>query len=225
MMVNEHLTRQMDIIPMDVLSTPITVIGAGAIGGWTTLALAKMGFKYLEVFDFDKVDTVNMNSQFYRFTDIGQSKVTALASLVHDFTGTKIVGWDQRWDGETRDGIVIAAVDNMEIRKRIWEAHAGKCFNTKAIIDPRMGAESALLFNKDPLNPKDLKEYPATLYTDGEAVHERCTAKATMYTAQLLSGLVCKAIKDRLTTPHYLRVVQWDIGANQALLWPNKPAS
>ena len=41
---NEHLTRQIDLIPTRVLNIPITVIGCGAIGGWTTLMLAKWAF-------------------------------------------------------------------------------------------------------------------------------------------------------------------------------------
>ena len=62
---NEHLIRQFDLIPEDVLGEPITIIGVGAIGSWTTLALAKMGFQNLTVFDDDKVSIENMNSQFY----------------------------------------------------------------------------------------------------------------------------------------------------------------
>ena len=31
----QHLTRQLDLVPLHILDTPITVIGAGAIGSWT----------------------------------------------------------------------------------------------------------------------------------------------------------------------------------------------
>jgi molybdopterin/thiamine biosynthesis adenylyltransferase len=214
---NEHLIRQQDIIPMNVLGERITIIGAGAIGGWTTLALAKMGFCNLTVMDFDIVDTVNMNAQFYRFKDIGKPKVMALAELVDEFTNVKIAAKNERYHGLPCQGIVIAAVDSMLVRKQIWDSHIVQPWGTRAIIDPRMGAEAALLYVMDPRDGQDREEYPKALYLDSEAVQERCTAKATIYTANLLSGLVVKAVKDILTKPNYLRVAQWDI-ANDTFL-------
>lgn len=211
---NEHLTRQMDLVPIDILGEKITIIGAGAIGGWTTLALAKMGFTNLTVFDFDKVDTVNLNSQFYRQKDVGRTKVGALHELVKDFTGTDIQHGVLRYESGVFPGIVISAVDNMGVRRLIWDNHKNKAPFTKAVIDPRMGAEAALLYVMRPMNVKDQSSYSTTLYNDADAVQERCTAKATIYTANLLSGLVVKAVKDVLTRPDYLRSAQWDIASN-----------
>jgi tRNA A37 threonylcarbamoyladenosine dehydratase len=36
------LTRQADIIPEHILKKQITIVGAGAVGSFTTLALAKI---------------------------------------------------------------------------------------------------------------------------------------------------------------------------------------
>ncbi len=214
MLANEHLTRQLDIIPLDILGEKITIIGAGAIGGWVTLSLAKMGFSDITVYDHDKVDTVNLNSQFYRQGDVGEYKVSALQKLVKEFTGWSIGATTMKYERGIFPGIVISAVDSMEVRRTIWENHANKSMFTKAVIDPRMGAESALLYVMRPMNAKDQKGYAKTLYSDTDAVQERCTAKATIYTANLLSGLVVKAVKDILTQPNYLRSAQWDIAAN-----------
>jgi molybdopterin/thiamine biosynthesis adenylyltransferase len=220
---NEHLTRQLDLVPLEILGEKITIIGAGAIGGWTTLALAKMGFSNITVYDFDKVDTVNLNSQFYRFADVGQPKVTALARLVYEFTQVSICPMAQRYEGGTFPGIVISAVDSMEVRRKIWAEHAGKSPFTRAIIDPRMGAEAALLYVMRPMDRKDQSSYSTTLYNDADAVQERCTAKATIYTANLLSGMVVKAVKDILTRPDYLRSVQWDIAGNDMFCFKAVP--
>jgi hypothetical protein len=209
----EHLTRQLDLIPMEVLGEPITIIGAGAIGSWTCLALAKMGFGNLTVWDFDKVDAVNLNSQFYRTKDVGYYKCGALEELVHDYTGVRI-GRQGRYDFGAFPGIVISAVDSMEVRKRIWDNHKDRSPGTRLIIDPRMGAETALLYAMNPMDRGDQASYEKTLYSDSEAVQERCTAKATIYTANMLSGLVCKTVKDVLTRPDYLRVAEWNIGQN-----------
>lgn len=219
---NEHLTRQRDIVPMAILDTPITIIGAGAIGSWTCLALAKMGFSTLEVWDHDEVNTVNLNSQFFRQRDVGKTKVGALRDLVEEFTGTKIPYRVRPYEGGIFPGIVIAAVDSMAVRRTIWENHKDKGLHTKAIIDPRMGAESALLYVMNPMSGVDQGDYEKTLYSDDQAVQERCTAKATIYTANLLSGLVCKAVKDVLTKPDYLRVAQWDIAQDAFLGFQRK---
>lgn len=210
---NQHLTRQMDIIPMNILSTPINIIGAGAVGGWVTLSLAKMGFTNLTVFDYDKVDVENMAYQFFRYTDIGYSKVHCLADLVQGFTNVKINVVEDKYTSKPLEGIVISAVDNMTTRKEIFEAQkvSLKC---KFIIDPRMGGEYAVLYVHKNHDRKSAESYEITLHTDKEAEHERCTAKGTMYTVNLLAGLTCKAVKDVLTTDKYLSLVQYDIGAN-----------
>lgn len=213
---SEFLTRQRDIIPTEVLDQSITIIGAGAIGGWTTLALAKMGFSDISVWDFDEVDTVNMNAQLYRYKDIGKPKVFALKEIVEDFTGVQITANNRPYEAGRFSGFVIAAVDSMKVRKLIWDQHKGWPL-TRCLIDPRMGAESALLFSVRPASIDDVTSYEKSFYSDEDAVQERCTAKATIYTANLLSGLVCKAVKDELVSERPLKSAQWDILGNDFL--------
>lgn len=212
---NAHLTRQLDLIPLEVLDEPITVIGAGAIGSFTVLSLAKMGFNNITVYDHDKIDVENMNCQFYRFKDIGKFKVQALKELVEEFTGVQITAKNELYKAGTFRGIVISAVDSMAVRKLIWEEHKEIAITTKLVIDPRMGAESALIYAMSPLNVKDIESYQKTLYTDENAVQERCTAKSTMYTAIMLSGQVCKIVKDFLVKSQpYARTTTWNIAQN-----------
>lgn len=211
------MTRQADLIPEAVLGERITIIGAGAIGSWTALALAKMGFENITVYDHDKIEIENMNSQFYPISAIGELKVQALCKLVESFTQVNITGRPCKYERGMFSGIVIAAVDSMAVRRLIWEEHKNKSFGTRAIIDPRMGAENALLYVMNPLDARDQASYEKSLYADDEAVAERCTAKATIYTANMLSGLVCKAVKDLVTRHDYLRVAQWNIAENAFL--------
>lgn len=211
---NVHLTRQADLIPEQVLGEQITIIGAGAIGSWTTLALAKMGFQNLTVYDFDTIELENMNAQLYPMHCVGQPKVQALGKLVKDFTGTSIQLVNGKYQKGHFPGIVISAVDSMSVRRVIWENHKHQSFGTRAIIDPRMGAEHALLYVMNPMSEGDIKSYEASLYSDQAGVQEPCTAKATIYTANMLSGLVCAAVKQILTRPDYLRTAQWNIKEN-----------
>lgn len=222
---NEHLTRQAEIIPAEVLNKHITVIGAGAIGGWTVLSLAKMGFNSIKVYDPDVISIENMNCQFYPYKAIGESKVVTLYKLVKSFANIRIEAVSALYGegSQLGSGIVIAAVDSMAVRKEIWKMHLGN-EATEYIIDPRMGAETALMYVMNPNSEKDVESYEKTLYSDENAVQERCTAKATIYTANLLSGLVCKAVKDIVVNKPYTRVSQWDIGNNSVVLWPSKKA-
>lgn len=218
-----HLTRQMDLIPLEVLGERINIIGAGAIGSFTALSLAKMGFANIHVFDDDNIEVENMSCQFFRHTDIGKPKAVALASLVQDFTNTVITVNNKRYAGGQLPGIVISAVDSMSARRLVWEQHRKLGVNTKAVIDPRMGAETALMYVMDPMSARDQGSYEQTLYTDDEAVQERCTAKATMYTALMLSGYVCKAVKDIVTGGNYPRSSMWSIKHDDFKAWHRDP--
>lgn len=221
----EHLIRQWEILPPEKMTAPITVIGAGAIGSFVVLALAKMGFEDITVWDFDTVSLENMNCQWYRFEDIGKPKVVALKKIIEDFTKTSIKECPFAWTPEVlfglQGGIVIAAVDSMKVRKQIWEA-AKESSNVHWIIDPRMASEYALCYVMDPTDLDDVRSYEKTLYSDENAVQERCTAKATMYTATMIAGYVAKAVKDIVTGGKYARVTHWDIAMNNMLNWAKK---
>ena len=217
--VNEHLTRQLDLLPVDKLGVPIKIVGAGAIGSWAGLALAKMGFGDITVCDHDTIEIENMNCQFYRFDDIGKNKAEALRDLIKDFTKTEIQVITEPYQGGILNGIVISAVDSMEVRKLIWDNHKKCSPNTKFIIDPRMGAETAMLYTMNPMDEQDIVSYEKTLYTDENAEHERCTAKATIYTANMLSGLVAKTVKDIVTGGNYPRTAIWSIRDNDFSAW------
>jgi molybdopterin/thiamine biosynthesis adenylyltransferase len=216
----DTLQRQWDLIPMEVLSKRITIIGAGAVGSWTALALAKMGFLNLEIWDDDEIDVVNMNCQFYPVTSIGEKKVIALQDMINMFTGHKVNVVSGKYEGTSITGdIVISAVDNMEVRKSIWD-------NSKAtwFIDPRMGAESLLLYTMKRHDPADMETYSKTLHTDGEGVQERCTAKSTIYCSNILSGLAARAVKQIATGQPHTRIVNGALSSDENIIlsWGKK---
>ena len=79
---HRHLTRQLDLIPLNVLNKPVTIIGCGAIGSFLGLQLAKMGMTNLTFFDHDTVSIENMSNQFYPRSAIGQNKASALYDML-----------------------------------------------------------------------------------------------------------------------------------------------
>lgn len=221
----QHLLRQIEIIPLEKLGENINIIGAGAIGSFTALALAKMGFGNIGIYDADKIENENMNCQFYPLDAIGKPKAVAIKEMVKAFSGFEIGSKEALYEGAPLPGLIISAVDNMKTRTMIWEA-AKKSPTAKMVIDPRMGAEAGLVYVMDPHDEKDVVAYEKTLYSDEEAVQERCTAKATMYSVLLIAGQVAKAVKDIVTGAPYARISHLGIKDNQYHLWPKHlPAS
>jgi len=213
-----HLLRQSDLIPAVTLSRRIHIIGAGAIGSHVSIALAKMGFLNQKVWDFDHVSIENMSSQGYRFKDIGRLKVDALKEMVHDYSNQDIDVSPSRYTGEQLEGIVVSAVDSMAARKIVWES-IKRCPLVDYLIDPRMSAEYAVMYIFDPNNGKDIEAYGKTLFDDSAGTAERCTAKATMYCASMISALVCKGIKDIVNKHAYPRVTNWNIAEDSFQSW------
>ena len=212
---NAHLTRQLDVIPLDVLNRRISIVGAGAIGSFTVFALCKMGFNDITVYDFDKVETENLNAQLYRLQDLGKFKVTALKEIIKDFCNIDIKIKTDRYTNQIFKDIVISAVDNMKTRRDIYEAHKERGIHTQYLIDPRMAIEFAYVQTIKPMDPTDGRSYEKTLFSDDQAVQERCTGKSTVYTAQLIGATIAKIIKDIATNKTHIKRITWDIANNE----------
>lgn len=75
------------------------------------------------------------------------------------------------------------------------------------------------MYVMQPMDVKDQQSYEKALYDDADAVPERCTAKSTMYTVGMISGLVAKTVKDLVTGAPYARTAQWAILENEFKAW------
>lgn len=215
-MNNAIYTRHLDIIPDAARQgKSITIIGAGAIGSWTALSLAKMGFTDITVVDYDTVDIVNVGNQLYGEAHVGKPKVEALAHIINVLSGVKIKTVQSKMSDAPMCSICIVAVDNMKTRKDIYDSWCkNKMFDLG--IDPRMGAENLLMYRYT----KDKAfGYEHTLYTDEEALRDSCTAKATVYTASLIAGLICKAVKDHAVgADGQMTSVMWNVKENASVI-------
>jgi len=61
----------------------VTVGGAGAIGSWTAILLARMGVKYFRLIDKDRVQIYNVSTQAFTPRHVGQYKVRALQEQLY----------------------------------------------------------------------------------------------------------------------------------------------
>lgn len=73
-----------------VAALPITVCGAGALGGNVAETLARMGFARLTVIDRDRVEARNLSTQPYTRGEVGAPKARALATSLYRAVGARV---------------------------------------------------------------------------------------------------------------------------------------
>jgi tRNA A37 threonylcarbamoyladenosine dehydratase len=204
-----NLSRQADLVDSKIFDTPCTIIGAGGIGSFTTLALAKMGFKEIYVFDDDMIEEHNLPNQFYPVDSIGASKTLALAEVVHQFTDTHIVVAPAKWDKSLPlpVGIVISAVDTMKVRKELYDA---LCNSRCIFIDGRMGGHQLEVRTCDMGSIEDKRQYKRTLWKDSETSVLPCTQKAVMYNVLMIASLIANQARLTLERKPYIREIIYD---------------
>ncbi|MBI5611372.1 MAG: ThiF family adenylyltransferase [Deltaproteobacteria bacterium] len=186
MSLNFH--RQLDVLDVPRLAQlPITVIGAGAVGSCTVLALAKSGAERITVYDDDRIEAHNLPNQWYRLADLGRPKVEALRDLVRDMAGVELDIRPHRFDGKGASEVTICAVDSMDVRIALWrQLHP----RPRLYIDARMGAEVGKVLCVGPF----ASWYDETLYPSSEALQAPCTARATMYCASGLGAFIASQV-------------------------------
>lgn len=187
---NRHI-RQSGLVDESILNTPITIVGAGAIGSFVALALAKCGFHSMTVLDPDTIEEHNISNQFYPLGNIGENKVTALRSMLRQFEDIDIVTHPDIYRGIEGGlkGIVISAVDNMATRKQLYE-ECRRNPNVKAYIDGRMGGNQLEVYTVEPKNAQSKKYYKSILWSDDEASETRCTEKAVIYNVLTIASWI-----------------------------------
>ena len=185
---NERYSRQKDIVPPKrIAACKATVIGVGAIGRQAALQLAAMGIPWLQLLDFDVVEESNLASQGYLQDDLGRPKVEATADLCHQINHLlEVHPVNGRFRRSMEVGnAVFCAVDKIDVRRLIWEAVKDKA---DFFADGRMSAEVLRILVA--CDSASRKHYPTTLFAAEEAFVGTCTAKTTIYSANVAAGLM-----------------------------------
>ena len=184
----ERYSRQKDIVPAEKLaSCKVTVVGVGAVGRQVALQLAAIGISYLQLIDFDTVEESNLASQGYLENDLTRPKVQATADLCQQISQRLET---QEVNGRFRKGmevgnILFNCVDSIDIRRLIWNAVKDR---VSFYCDSRMAAEVLRIITA--LDEASRTYYPKTLFRGEEAYQASCTAKTTIYCANIAAGLM-----------------------------------
>ena len=189
-----RFSRQLDIIDPTILDMPIVVVGAGSIGSWATMALAKMGCSDITIIDPEKVGEENIGAQIFGLEDVGKEKVNVLADRIEKELGEEIKCYVSKGEDvlpTLPKTILILALDSLEARKKCLLANQ---LNTPAfIIDVRMKAEliSAYLVFDQPSSKNYRKSLDNTVKVDAG----KCSEKGVIYNTFFCAGLVASLVK------------------------------
>jgi len=216
--IEDRNIRQRDIVsPEKLVATTAYVVGTGAIGRQVALQLAAIGVGTLVLIDPDRVGPENLAVQGFLESDLEQqlSKVTAVEKLCrainHEITvGVSEERFKRKTLSEWGSGIVFSCVDSMESRKFIWTACRGKC---TMLVDGRMAAEVCRVLTLR--RPQDWEYYESTLFDDMQAYQATCTAKSTLYCANIAAGFMVSQLSKLYRNMSYDRDVQINILANE----------
>ena len=185
---NERYSRQRDIVPPErIADCKATIIGVGAIGRQVALQLSAMGIPWLQLVDHDKVEWSNLASQGYLEGDMGKLKVNATLELCWRINAaTQIHAVPERFRRSMEIGnIVFCCVDRIDVRRLIWEAVKDR---VNLLCDGRMSAEVLRVLTA--CDSESRKHYPTTLFNSDEAFVGPCTAKTTIYCANIAAGFM-----------------------------------
>lgn len=173
----------------------IVVFGAGSLGSFITLNLAKLGFNDILVYDFDTVKDYNIPNQFYRVQDIDKLKVEALKEIVKDFTEVEIIAKNSKIDNDTifipsLYDIFILTFDTLETRKMIYDKFKGV---SNYLIDARMGGEEFHIITSKMNDEEDLSKHDEEFNII--PTNLECGEKSVIYSVLAISAEVCNIVK------------------------------
>lgn len=87
--LHEELARNRNTLEK-VNNHPITICGAGALGGNLCESLARIGCAGLQVIDRDRIEQHNLSTQPYFKSDVGSFKAKILANNLYRAVGIKV---------------------------------------------------------------------------------------------------------------------------------------
>jgi len=182
------------------------ILGCGAIGSSAATQICRMGGTNFYLYDYDKVDIVNIGVSQYNNDDVNKYKVDALEEHLKAINPRiQVETFNERFTNYSPDGndIAILGFDSMEAR---LEAVMIMCrvnsVKPKFIIDGRMGAEHYQQYIFD--NPTVAK-YRQEWYDDETGSVEPCNAKATSYCSNMSGSFIANAVRKLITNQPYNR--------------------
>lgn len=169
------LAKSYEFFQPEMCKERIHIIGCGAIGSTVAENLVRFGLTNITLYDFDFVEPHNIANQMFTQSDIGKTKVDALAEMLYNINpevknNMKLV--HKGYTGQKLSGYVFLCVDNIDLRREI----ATKCKDNqyvKAMFDFRMRLTDAQHYAANWQDKKMIEDFLKSMaFTHEEAKEE-----------------------------------------------------
>ena len=187
-----NLSRQNKLVPKDkIQDITIKIFGVGSVGSHTAKVLAKTGFKHIELYDMDIVDSENLAAQAFDFKHLKKNKVDAMKEILKDAAGIDAITHHGEITEDTEitpepNTVYMCFFDSLEARKIVW--NKVKDFPV-LYIDGRIGRYDMRYYFVDCIVPEEKEEYEKTLSVSGISDLE-CGEKASAPINSMLAGMI-----------------------------------
>lgn len=176
----------------------VILAGVGGIGSYIGFLLARMKPASMFIYDDDIVEAVNMSGQLYGQSDLGRSKVSALADMIRNYAGySSVFAINERFTNESEaSDIMICGFDNMAARKLFfnkWLSHVQSKPEEERknclFIDGRLAAEEFQVLCIKGDDEYNINRYSNEyLFSDAEADETICSYKQTTFCANMIAS-------------------------------------
>jgi molybdopterin/thiamine biosynthesis adenylyltransferase len=198
---------------------PVTVLGAGSVGGFVVSMLAKLGTPMITVYDADDVRSHNLPMSVYRLKDLGRLKVEALKEIVGEGTGLEITTVPRMYEGEKLRSAVVTCVDTMEARGLAWR-QARMNPMVGVFVDTRTHEHFVTVYTINPCDPEEADFYETQLFPTSEAKRPMCGAHGVVYMSSLAAASAVSALTRSWTGGKPLRKQSFLSGDARLYVYP-----
>jgi tRNA A37 threonylcarbamoyladenosine dehydratase len=184
-MIREHerMSRQGGLISAGLRDATILQAGAGMLGSWTALALARVA-RSVHVWDPDVVEAVNVGTQAYDSPHIGLPKAYMLTDIARALPLTGHVGLFPTDELHLCDA-VVSCVDSMSARRDIakWAQAEDTLF-----VDSRVHGDVAVVLV---VPPASIQRYlDSECPSDADTPEPECGMTGTAYVGMFVASQV-----------------------------------
>ncbi len=180
-------------------------------GVWSVAAyyISQMWCSDITIIDMDEVEVHNTASQFYKQSDLRRTKVDALSENISVFNWVTCKTFNEPYNSKHIEwaDIVVAAVDNMDVRKQIVDDAYD--LDVPYVIEARMSWEEFMIYCFDPFTMKDT--WMAFRYPQSEVEPVVCTMKSISYNTWVIWSLIAKLVKNILRWERYPFFISFDM--------------
>ena len=174
------LSKSYEFFSPDLDTARIHIIGCGSVGSTLAENLARCGITKMTLWDFDVVEPHNICNQMFRQKDVGRPKVEALKDILSEINPeieSSVELKPEGWQGKLLSGYLFLAVDSIELRRKITEAHMDSPY-VKAMFDFRTLLESAQHYAADWSVYQDKQSFLKTMQFSHEEAAEETPVSA-----------------------------------------------